>query len=147
MKKYINYGIVAIISLFVGRYVLQQKPKVQIKEVIKYVEKKQETTNKKKKITKRETKNPDGSSTTETTITEDSSSSTNTSIASSKETEKTISSSKKMSFGVLAVTDIDKFRKKPDIGILVTVPLIGNLSVAATGDSSKRVGIGLSLEF
>lgn len=147
MKKYLTCGIIAIISLLIGRYVLQPKQKVQIKEVIKYVEKKQETSKKKKKITKKETINSDGSSTTETTITEDSSSSTDTEVNYQKDSEKKIASGRGVSIGVLAVTEIDKFRKKPDVAVFVTVPIIGNLSVATMLDSSKRAGVGLSLEF
>lgn len=146
MKKYLNYAIIAISGLLVGRYILQPKQRVEIKEVVKYVENKQESQNKKTTTVKKETINSDGSSVTETVTTEDSSSSSKSEVALSKETSKKLSS-RSISFGVLAVSDISSFRKKQDVGVLLVVPIIGNLSVAATADTSNRVGVGLSVEF
>jgi hypothetical protein len=147
MKKYKNYVIVGLCCLLVGRYVLQPKATIEVKEVVKYVEKKQEATNIKKKTVKKETTRPDGSSVTETTIIEDSSSNSSSTIAESKETSKKQSSGKGVTIGVLAIKDIAEFRKSPDIGVLLSLPVIGNLSVTTMADSSKRIGLGFSLEF
>jgi len=147
MKKYLNYAIIGASCLLIGRYILQPKAKVEVREVVKYVEKKEETTKKKKKTTVKETINTDGSSVTETVIVEDTVSDTKTEVIASKESSKKTSSGKGITLGVLAITDVAEFRRKPDVGVVVTVPLVGNLSVAALADSSRRVGVGLSLEF
>ena len=141
MKKYLNYGIIAIIALLVGRFVLQPKPK--IKEVVKYVEKKEETKKTKKTTRTRETKNPDGSSQTETEVVEDSTSNSSSTIASEK--SKVIS--KGVSVGILALKDLDRFSEKLEYGAVVSVPVFGSLSVIGSADTTKRVGLGIALEF
>lgn len=147
MKQYKNYIVIGICCLLVGRYILQPKQEVEIREVVKYVEKKEENTKTKKKIVKKETTKPDGSTTSETTIIEDNSSSSSSSVAQSKERYKKEKTGRAISFGVLAIKDVAEFRKAPDIGIVLSMPLLGNLSVVTTADSSKRVGLGLSVEF
>ncbi len=141
MKQYLNYAIVGVIALLVGRFVLQPKPKV--KEVVKYLEKKEETKKTKKTTRTRERKNPDGSSQTETEIVEDSTSNSTTTIAS----EKTTSTSKGVSVGVLALKDLDRFSEKLEYGAVVSVPVFGSLSVIGSADTTKRIGLGLALEF
>ena len=141
MKQYLNYGIIAIIALLVGRFVLQPKPK--IKEVVKYVEKKEETKKTKKTTRTRETKNPDGSSQTETEVVEDSTSNSSSTIASEK--SKVIS--KGVSVGILALKDLDRFSEKLEYGAVVSVPVFGSLSVIGSADTTKRVGLGIALEF
>jgi predicted phosphoribosyltransferase len=147
MKKYSSYAIIAVVCLLVGRYVLQPKQKVETVEVIKYVEKKEESTNTRKETIKRERKDPDGGTTTEIIVIEDSSSSSSSGISSSKEVSKKIISGRGISFGVLAITNLETYRNKPNVGILLSVPVLGNLSFVTTADSTKRVGVGLSLEF
>lgn len=141
MKQYLNYGIIAIIALLVGRFVLQPKPK--IKEVVKYVEKKEETKKTKKTTRTRERKNPDGSSQTETEVVEDSTSNSSSTIASEK--SKVIS--KGISIGILALKDLDRFSEKLEYGAVVSVPVFGSLSVIGSADTTKRVGLGVALEF
>jgi hypothetical protein len=141
MKKYLNYAIIAITALLIGRFVLQPKPKV--KEVVKYVEKKEETKKTKKTTRTRETKNPDGSSQTETEVVEDSTSNSSSTIASEK--SKVIS--KGVSVGILALKDLDRFSEKLEYGAVVSVPVFGSLSVIGSADTTKRVGLGIALEF
>lgn len=141
MKQYLNYVIVGVIALVVGRFVLQPKPKTI--EVVRYVEKKEET-KKTKKITKtKERKNPDGSSQTEVEVVEDSTSNSSSTIAS----EKTKVISKGISVGILALKDLDKFSEKLEYGAIVSVPVLGSLSIIGSADTTKRVGLGLALEF
>ena len=141
MKQYLNYVIVGAIALLVGRFVLQPKPKTI--EVVKYVEKKEETKKTKKTTKTRERKNPDGSSQTETEVVEDSTSNSTSVIAS----EKTKSTSKGVSVGILALKDLDRFSDKLEYGAVVSVPVLGSLSVIGSADTTKRVGLGLALEF
>lgn len=141
MKQYLNYVLVGVIALVVGRFVLQPKPKTI--EVVRYVEKKEET-KKTKKITKtKERKNPDGSSQTEVEVVEDSTSNSSSTIAS----EKTKVISKGISVGILALKDLDKFSEKLEYGAIVSVPVLGSLSIIGSADTTKRVGLGLALEF
>lgn len=147
MKKIRNYIIIAISGVLVGRYVLQPKPTVQIKEVVKYVKEKEKVNKKNRKIVVVETKKPDGSSTKETVITEGTETVVSTTVNKDSEISSKTEYSKGITFGVLAVSDVAQFRKNPDVGFILSVPVIGNLSFVTTGDTSKRIGVGLSLEF
>lgn len=147
MKKIRNYIIIAISGVLVGRYVLQPKPSVQIKEVVKYVKEKEKVNKKNRKIVVVETKKPDGSSTKETVITEGTETVVSTTVNEDSEISSKTEYSKGITFGVLAVSDVAQFRKNPDVGFILSVPVIGNLSFVTTGDTSKRIGVGLSLEF
>ncbi len=147
MKKIRNYIIIAISGVLVGRYVLQPKPSVQIKEVVKYVKEKEKVNKKNRKIVVVETKKPDGSSTKETVITEGTETVVSTTVNKDSEISSKTEYSKGITFGVLAVSDVAQFRKNPDVGFILSVPVIGNLSFVTTGDTSKRIGVGLSLEF
>lgn len=147
MKKIRNYIIIAISGVLVGRYVLQPKPSVQIKEVVKYVKEKEKVNKKNRKIVVVETKKPDGSSTKETVITEGTETVVSTTVNEDSEISSKTEYSKGITFGVLAVSDVAQFRKNPDVGFILSVPVVGNLSFVTTGDTSKRIGVGLSLEF
>lgn len=136
-----NYTIIAVVALLAGRFILQPQPKV--KEVVKYVEKKEESKKTKKTTRTRERKNPDGSSQTETEVVEDSTSNSSSTIAS----EKTKVISKGISVGVLALKDLNKFSEKIEYGAVVSVPVFGSLSVIGSADTTKRVGLGVALEF
>ncbi len=141
MKQYLNYVIIGVVALLVGRFVLQPKPKTI--EVVKYVEKKEETKKTKKTTKTRERKNPDGSSQTETVVVEDSTSNSSSTIAS----EKSTSTSKGILVGILALKDLDRFSEKLEYGAVVSVPVLGSMSVIGSADTTKRVGLGLALEF
>ena len=147
MKKYLNYAIIAISGLLVGRYILQ--PKQQVKEVVKVVEVEKRVKEEKKKTRteKREITKPDGSKETTTVITEDSA----TKETGSKEikVDKTLvaSSGKGITLGILALKDLDRFSDKPEFGVITSLPVLGNISVLGMVDTTKRIGIGVALEF
>ena len=143
MKKYLNYAIVGVVALLVGRFILQ--PKQEVKEIVKYVEKKEEVKKTKKVVKIKEEKKPDGTTSSETTITEDSNTETSSSVSSSKETS--IKTGSGVSVGILALKDLDKFSEKREYGVVVSVPVSGSLSVIGSADTTKRVGLGLALEF
>ena len=142
-----NYTVVAISCILVGRYVLQ--PKQQTKEVVKIVEVEKKVKEEKKKIRTeiKETVKKDGTKETTTIITDDSSSKE----TNAKETklDKTLvaSSGKGVSVGILALKDLDRFSEKLEYGTVVSVPVFGSLSVIGSADTTKRVGLGVSLEF
>lgn len=145
MEKFKQYKvsfIVGIIALLVGRFVLQ--PYSQTKEIVKYVEVEIKKERKRKVTTVKETTNTDGSSTVDTTIEEDSSSDSQSTISYSDEVK---FKKANITIGVLALKDIDKFSEKTNFGVVAASPLIGNLSIVGTLDTTKRIGVGLALEF
>ena len=139
--------IVGVLSFLAGKYIFPPDVKTEVREVIKFVEKKEENKKVRTVTRVRENKNPDGSSTTDTVVVEDSSSQTVTNVSSSKETFKSKSNGSKISIGILAIKDSPYFSKNTEIGVLTTIPLFGKMSIAGTVDTTKRVGIGLALEF
>ena len=147
MKKYWNYVIVGTVCILVGRYVLQ--PKQRVKEVVKVVEMEKKVKEEKKKIRKeiKETVKKDGTKETTTIITDDSSSKETGSKESKLEKTLVVKSGKGITIGVLALKDLDYFSDKPEFGILTAIPVIGNLSLVGTADTTKRIGLGLALEF
>lgn len=147
MKTYITYIVIGASCLLIGRYILQ--PKQQVKEVVKIVEVEKQVKEEKKKTRTevKETVKPDGSKETVTVITED----TNikeTGIKESKVDTKTVAKSGSgVTIGVLALKDLDRFSDKPEFGILTSIPVFGKISVVGSVDTTKRVGVGLALEF
>jgi hypothetical protein len=143
MSKYKNILIVSICSFLAG-YLLVS-PKEKIKEVTKYVTVEVEKKQTKKTTRIKETTGTDGSTIKDTTIVEDSTSETsrNTSFSSERSKDR----SKGVSLGLLALKDIDRFSEKTHIGAVVSVPIIGKVSLIGSLDSTQRVGLGVSLEF
>lgn len=143
MKKLGILISACLVSFLVGRYVV--KPRVETKEVIKYVTVEVEKKKTKKVTRVSERKNPDGSSTSETTIVEDSSSERTSETSGTRQTF--ASSSSGLTLSLLALKDVETFAQKTHYGITISAPLIGNLKATSYLDTSKRVGLGLGLEF
>lgn len=140
-----NYIIVGVSCLLIGKFVLQPKPRVETKEVVKFVEKKEEVKNTKKKTVVKKTKAPDGTINTETTIVEDSTSKIKEDVKSESKVE--FKQKRGIIVGVSALKDLAAFEEKPAFGANIAVPVFGSLLVTGSVDSTKRVGIGLALEF
>ena len=143
-------AIIAVVSLLVGRFVLQPKAKVEVHEKIKTVEVIKEIkveVEKKKTRTEIVTK-PDGTTVTVIDETVDSSSNTITNSNISKESEKSTKSSSGVGvlIGALILKDLDKSSQN-NYGITVTAPIYNSLKIQAIGTTDKRIGIGLALEF
>ena len=143
MKTFRISIIVGIIAFLSGKFLT--KPKEITKETIKYVTGEVEKKETKKKTKVVERKSPDGTTETETEIVEDSRSErrSDTQLDSSKVSKRGGS----VSVGILALKDLGKFSEQTHIGTVVSVPLFGALKVTSYVDSTKRVGLGLSLEF
>lgn len=139
--------IIGVSCLLIGRYVLKQDPVIVEKEVIVYKEKSQTTSQSRRTTTSQQENRPDGSSTTVITTTEETSNDSSTEVAIDRTTTKETSKGSKITVGVLALKDLDHFSKNTHIGVLTKVPLIGNLSIIGSVDTTKRVGLGLALEF
>lgn len=151
LNKYKNLIIVAIVSLLVGRYVLQPKTKVETKETIKYVEVFKEKKEEKKKVKTIVTEhvNKDGSKDIKTVIDENSDSITQTNKDSKLQSEKTRVETKGsgLSLSMLAIKDVGISTKPLYYGAVVSVPLIGNLNVTGMVTTEKQVGLGLGITF
>lgn len=139
--------LVGTLCFLAGKYIFPPEVKTEIKEVVKFVEKKEE--NKKVKTVTRikETKSRDGSSVKDTVIVEDSSNQTTTNTDISKESVKIQKNNSGIRLGILAIKDVPNFSKNTEIGVLTSIPIFGKLSLLGSVDSTKRVGIGLALEF
>jgi hypothetical protein len=140
MKNLKYYALTAIISLLVGRYVLQPEPKT----ITKIVEKKQEREKKdeKKTVKSKKTKNADGTETTETTVTIDTKTDKTATTDKSTQTIK----GKGVTLGLLAVKDLSNFQPT-NVEAVAVVPFFGNLSIIGSVNSLKQVGLGLAVEF
>lgn len=134
--------IVAVVSLLVGRYILT--PKQKVKEVVKIVEVEKKRIDTKKKVVTKEIKQVDGSVVTERVETENtvSNSSRNTNVSSSKKT----STGAGISLGALAVKDATSLSSPTHGGIILTVPVVGNLKATGLATTNKLIGLGLLLE-
>ena len=143
IKQYYTIALSCIISFCIGYFVL--KPKQETKEVIKYVTIEVEKKKTKKVTRVSERRNTDGSSSTDTVITEDSQSESSSSSSSSREI--ITSSSKSLTLTLLGIKNSANLAEKTNIGLVVSVPVIGRLSASTYVDSNKNVGLGLSLEF
>lgn len=147
IKLISSFLIVGAIGIFVGRYAI--KPKEKIKEVVKVIEiEKIVKVETKKKTTKiKETIKKDGTKETETVIVEDSTKKESGTKEIKLETSKETVRGSGITLGVLALKDIDRFSEKTHVGAIATIPLIGNIKVLSSIDTSKRLGLGLALEF
>jgi len=134
-------GVSLLIGVLVGYLVLPKKKEIQIKEVVKIVEKEVEKKNKHTTINKK--KDKDGNETTTIDITEDTTKTTDKQSETKTEIAKT--EGKGVGVGIYAISEI-KF-KQPDYGILVDVPITSKLSIIASGDTAKRIGLGVKVEF
>lgn len=151
INKYKTIAIVAIISTLIGRYVLQPKTKVETKEVVKYVtvykEKKEEK--KKKKTTITERVNPDGSKEVITVITEDDSTITDSSGGTKfeSETTKVVKNGANLSLSLIAIKDLPQPNRAISYGVILSVPIAGNLNATGMVTSDKQVGLGIGISF
>jgi len=151
LKQYGLIGVVAILGILVGRYILTPKSTVQTKEVIKYVEvfkeKKEEKKNVKTVI--KETVKKDGTKETVTEITDNSTSNTQTNKDTKLDSEKSkvVKTGSGLTLSLLAVKDIPNPSKPLAYGAVISVPIIGNLNATGMVTTEKQVGIGLGITF
>jgi hypothetical protein len=147
IKLISGFILVGIVGLFVGRYFT--KPKEKIKEVVKIVEVEKIVKVETKKTTTRirETVRKDGTKETETVIVEDSTKKESETKENKLEASKEITKGFGVTLGLLALKDIDRFSEKTHVGAIAAVPLIGNIKILSSIDTSRRFGIGLALEF
>jgi hypothetical protein len=143
MKTFKVSIIVGIIAFFAGKFLT--KPKTKTVEVIKYVTIEVEKKKTKTTTSVKEKVNADGSSTKDTTIVEESSSEKNSNTTIASEKRKVQGNS--VSVGILALKDLGEFSKDTHIGTVISVPVFGSIKATSYIDSTKRVGLGLTIDF
>jgi hypothetical protein len=151
VKKYTTLLVVAISGVLVGRYVIQPKQEVKVREKIVYVEIFKEKKEEKKDTTTTitETVDKDGNKST-TTVIEDKSTSVTETTKDTK--EKTDSSSvtktgHRITLGMLAIKDLPNPIKPIAYGVTVAVPIFGNINATGLVTTEKQVGVGLAIHF
>lgn len=147
LKKYGLFGLIAIVGILIGRYVIQPKSEVKTKEVIKYVEVFKEKKSEKKNVKVVVVEKPDGTKTTTTTDTSTTDTVTNnqTKVDSSKET--VVKKGSGLTLGALAIANAERFSDKLEYGVTAAIPVFGSLKAQALVTTDKRVGLGLAIEF
>ena len=143
MKQFGIITIIALSSFAAGKYLFP--PKAEVKEVVKYVQVEKKEEKKNKVIVKKEVKKPDGTVITDTTETEYTQ--TNTDTSTKIDSQKIAKSASKITLGVLALKNVEKFSDKTEFAATVTVPLFGAVRAQAIGTTDKKVGLGLALDF
>lgn len=147
MKNYKIFIISCVSCFLIGRFAFQPKAKVQTKEVVKYVESKKEDKKTSVVTRTREEKKPDGTVITEITVSDNSSTVTESNQEYSSKKNKKSEYGSNVSIGLMIVKDIQNFKNTPDYAIFTRVPVVGAMSIISTLDTTKRIGIGVSLEF
>ena len=147
MNKYLTIGIAAIIGLLVGRYVLQPKQEVKIKEVVKVVKEEKNKENKKKRVVIVEKKDKDGNVTKTTEISEDTTKVSNTETKTNSTKESKTKTGHNLTLGLLAIKDASDFSRAMEYGATIGLPVLGSLSVQGLVTTDKKVGVGLSIGF
>ena len=147
IKKIINFTLVGLLGIVIGRFIIQPKTKVVEKEVIVFREKKEEKKDSKITTRTREEKKPDGTIITDTTKTEETKTETKTDIKLAKENSKSTQKGSGVLIGAMIMDDLNDLKSKDHYGIMVAVPLAQRAYIFGTADMQKRIGIGLALEF
>ena len=136
--------ITLIIGLAIGYFLLPHKTKVETKEVVKTVIQQQVQVKDNVVTHTVYVKAKDGTETTTTDTTDKTEADTVTKVDTVTIKEKIITSNG-VSVGIFAINQIQL--TKPDYGVLLDIPLASKASVFFTGDTTKRLGVGIRLQF
>lgn len=147
IKTLINFTIVGIIGILIGRFLIQPKTKIIEKEKIVYVDKKEEKKDSKITTRIREEKKPDGTIVTDTTKTEETKTETKTEVAVQKEKTKETKKGSGFIIGAMIMDEIDNLSSRDHYGVLLAIPIAERAFIFSTVDFEKRMGVGLALEF
>lgn len=143
-----NYKLIAIsagIGLAVGYFLIPHKTKVETREVVK-VQVQEVVKVKNNTVTKTVyVKNTDGSETTTTEVVDRDETNIDRDIKTENLKEKTVTS-KGVGVGLYAISKLSELTT-PAYGLIIDVPVSSKLSIIATGDTEKRIGLGVKVEF
>ena len=147
--KIIVGGLIILgVGFGIGKYSQPAKviTKTETKEVVKFVEKKEERKNV-VVITDKVTK-PDGTviEHTETKDKTEINTDTNINIAKDTKTESTQIRDSGLSIQALAITKLDDFNNR-EYGVLVKKRIVGNISASALATHKGTIGIAVGLDF
>lgn len=147
LQQYKIPAIALAIGLAVGYFLLPHKTKIETREVVKTVV--QEVVKEKKNTVTKTVyvKQKDGTETT-TTETVDTGVIDSSKQASSETLKEKIVTSNGVGIGVFAINEISKLTiEKPAIGLLIDIPIASKASVFILGDTDKRIGLGVKVQF
>lgn len=145
LNKLKIYGIIAISGVAIGYFLLPHKTKVETREVIK-TEIQEVIKVKNNTVTKTVyVKSKDGTETTTTEVVDKDETNIDTNINTESLKEKIVTS-KGVGVGLYAISQLSKLTT-PAYGIIIDVPVASKASIFATGDTEKRVGLGVKVEF
>ncbi len=143
-----NYKLIAIsagIGLAIGYFLLPRKTKVETREVVK-TEIQEVVKVKNNTVTKTVyVKSKDGTETTTTEIVDKDETNIDTNINTESLKEKIVTS-KGVGVGLYAISKLSELTT-PAYGLIIDVPVSSKLSIIATGDTEKRFGLGVKVEF
>lgn len=143
-----NYKLITIsagIGLAIGYFLLPHKTKVETREVIK-TEIQEVVKVKNNTVTKIVyVKNTDGSETTTTEVVDKDETNIDTNVNTESSKEKIVTS-KGVGVGLYAISKLSELTT-PAYGLIIDVPVSSKLSIIATGDTEKRIGLGVKVEF
>jgi hypothetical protein len=145
LTKYKTIVIAILFGIAIGYLIIPHKTKVEIREVVK-TEVQEVVKIKNNTVTKIVyVKNKDGTETTTTVVVNKD----ETNIDKESKTEslkEKIVTSKGVGVGVYAISKLSELTI-PAYGIIIDVPVGGKLSIFASGDTEKRIGAGIRMEF
>jgi hypothetical protein len=145
LTKYKLIGIAAISGIAVGYFLMPHKTKVETREVIK-TEVQEVIKVKNNTVTKTVyVKNTDGSEVTTTEVVDKDETNIDRDTKSESLKEKIVTS-KGVGVGLYAISQLSELTK-PAYGIIIDVPVGGKLSAFVSGDTEKRIGAGIRMEF
>lgn len=138
-------AIIAVSGIAIGYFLLPHKTKVETREVVK-VQVQEVVKVKNNTVTKTVfVKNTDGTETTTTETVDRDETNIESSLNSESSKEKIVTS-KGVGVGLYAISKLSELTT-PAYGIIIDVPVSSKLSIIATGDTEKRIGLGVKVEF
>lgn len=137
--------VAVLLGVAVGYFLLPHKTKIETREVVKTEIKEVVKVQNHVKTKTVYVKAPNGTETT-TTETEDTGT-TNIDVATNTETLKEkIVTSNGVSAGIFAIAPINKLTDR-EYGGIIDIPVASKVSIFLTGDTAKRVGLGVKFQF
>jgi capsular polysaccharide biosynthesis protein len=144
-KQYKIPVITLVVGLAVGYFLMPHKTKVETREVVK-TEVQEVVKVKNNTVTKTVyVKNTDGSEVTTTEVVDKDETNIDRDTKSESLKEKIVTS-KGVGVGLYAISQLSELTK-PAYGIIIDVPVASKASIFATGDTDKRIGLGVKVEF
>ena len=147
LQQYKIPAITLAVGVALGYFTLPHKTKIETREVVKTVVQevvKVQTNVRTRTVT---VKVPGGTETTTTETVDTSIKDSELNLTQNTLKEK-ITTQNGVSIGVFAINEFSKITiEKPAIGVLLDIPVASKVSVFVLGDTEKRIGAGIKVQF